>query len=115
MEKKESFDEYKILSWCIQICSAIEYMHAAKIYHRDLKPQNILVFKAGSLLKLADFGTAKYMGNDKEEDMKTFTGTPGFMAPEVTKLQNKYDGKADLFSVGVMMYSFIMTRDRPQI
>ena len=89
-------------------------MHAAKIYHRDLKPQNILVFQGGAILKLADFGTAKEIG-ETDEELKTFTGTPGFMAPEVTKLQNKYDGKADVFSIGVTMFGLILTRDRPQI
>lgn len=76
----------------IQICSAIDFMHTAKIYHRDLKPQNILVFKEGAILKLADFGTAKEIGQTENAELKTFTGTPGFMAPEVTKMQTKYDG-----------------------
>jgi len=90
-------------------------MHTAKIYHRDLKPQNILVFKEGAILKLADFGTAKEVGQSQDADLKTYTGTPGFMAPEVTKMQTKYDGKADVFSLGVIMFSLIMTRDRPNI
>jgi len=37
-EKNVPFEEYKILSWAIQICSGVQYLHAAKIYHRDLKP-----------------------------------------------------------------------------
>ena len=87
-------------------------MHAAKIYHRDLKPQNILVFQRGATLKLADFGTAKEIGNEEDDGLKTFTGTKGFIAPEVTEAKTKYDGKADIFSMGVIMYSMLMTRDR---
>ena len=87
-------------------------MHAAKIYHRDLKPQNILVFKGGEILKLANFGTAKEIGEDEDDEVKTFAGTKGFIAPEVTEAETKYDGKADIFSMGVIMYSMLMTRDR---
>ena len=60
-------------------------MHAKKIFHRDLKPQNILVFKGGAILKLADFGTSKKIGEDEDDGLKTYAGTKGFIAPEVTE------------------------------
>jgi serine/threonine protein kinase len=86
-------------------------LHAAKIYHRDLKPQNILVF-SDQELKLADFGTAKEMS--AEDELKTFTGTPGYLAPEVTREGNVYTGKVDIYSIGVILYNLLMTEDRPR-
>ncbi len=97
--------------WGLQFCSAVQYLHAAKIYHRDLKPQNILVF-SDKKLKLADFGTAKEMS--AEDELKTFTGTPGYLAPEVTREGNVYTGKVDIYSVGVILYNLLMTEDRPR-
>ena len=81
-------------------------MHTAKIYHRDLKPQNVLVFQ-DDVLKLADFGTAKEI--DELNELKTFTGTPGYLAPEVTKAGNAYTGKVDIYSIGVILYNLLQT------
>lgn len=97
--------------WGLQFCSAVQYLHAAKIYHRDLKPQNILVF-SDQELKLADFGTAKEMS--AEDELKTFTGTPGYLAPEVTREGNVYTGKVDIYSIGVIFYNLLMTEERPR-
>ena len=81
-------------------------MHVAKIYHRDLKPQNVLVF-SDNTLKLADFGTAKEI--DELNELKTYTGTPGYLAPEVTKDGNAYTGKVDIYSIGVILYNLLQT------
>ena len=97
--------------WGLQFCSAVQYLHVAKIYHRDLKPQNILVF-SDQEVKLADFGTAKEMS--AEDELKTFTGTPGYLAPEVTREGNVYTGKVDIYSIGVILYNLLMTQDRPR-
>jgi serine/threonine-protein kinase ULK/ATG1 len=71
----------------------------------DLKPQNILLTSVNNpCLKLADFGFAQYMKEDKIS--KSLRGSPLYMAPEI--LKNKvYDSKVDLWSVGVILYEVI--------
>ena len=81
--------------------------------HRDLKPANILLSssKKGQesddfLVKLADFGFARYISMDIEEDiMDTRCGTPVYVAPEVN--EGKYDSRADIYSVGCIFLELI--------
>ena len=78
-------------------------MHSKNILHRDIKSQNIFITKTG-ILKLGDFGIAKQL----ESTMLTgtITGTPYNMAPEVCA-GKKYDSKADVWSIGVILYELI--------
>lgn len=73
------------------------------IVHRDLKPENLLYssMEPGALLKVSDFGLAKYMNN--EEMMTTQCGTPGYIAPEIL-FGNGYTESVDFWSVGVILY-----------
>jgi len=87
-----------------QMISAIYYLHTNHICHRDLKPENFLFHTKESieknLLKLIDFGLATpYKPN---EAMKTKSGTPYYVAPQV--LQGHYNELCDIWSCGVIMY-----------
>jgi serine/threonine-protein kinase ULK2 len=75
--------------------------------HRDLKLQNILLTEKSeeTILKLADFGLAKRQ-ETKEDLFNTICGTPIYMAPELQK-QQKYTEKADLWSLGVILFELI--------
>uniref|UniRef100_A0A804RAG8 Protein kinase domain-containing protein n=2 Tax=Zea mays TaxID=4577 RepID=A0A804RAG8_MAIZE len=79
------------------------------VVHRDLKPQNILLVEnnENSLLKIADFGFAKFL--QPFALAETLCGSPLYMAPEVMQAQ-KYDAKADLWSVGVILYQLVTGR-----
>ncbi len=71
------------------------------IVHRDLKPANILVNRG--LLKLADFGFAKFVDTSENALLKSCVGTPLYMAPQILRREN-YSTKCDVWSVGVIFY-----------
>lgn len=93
----------------VQVCRAIDYAHGRGIIHRDLKPENILVDTQGHV-KVADFGLAGMIGGDDRlhltrTDMAM--GTFHYMAPEQRKSARDVDGRADLYSLGVMLYELL--------
>jgi serine/threonine protein kinase len=106
-----------------QIAGALAAVHAQQIVHRDLKPDNVMLVPnadgSGRLLaKLLDFGIAKLMEGKQAGDVQTSTdmvlGTPAYMSPEQCRGANKVDGRADVYSLGVMLYEMLGGR-RPFI
>jgi eukaryotic-like serine/threonine-protein kinase len=101
-----------------QMCRALSAIHAKGIVHRDLKPQNVqLVTKAdGSLqVKILDFGVAKILAApDGVQSAKTRTGsvmgTPLYMSPEQCKGARAIDYRADIYSLGVMLFEMLAGR-----
>jgi serine/threonine protein kinase len=86
-----------------QLLEAIEACHSAGIIHRDLKPENILLSEDYSI-KVADFGLSHIHDPNLEIFMKTKVGTISYMAPEVLRGRNFYNEKADIFSMGVILF-----------
>merc|ERR1712176_995944 len=83
----------------------MSYLRSNCIAHRDLKPENLLMktLEKDALIKICDFGFAKrYEAGGR---MITQCGTPYYVAPEV--LTGDYNHKCDVWSCGVLMYSFI--------
>ncbi len=94
-----------------QIAEGLKYLLSKNIMHRDLKPQNILIFPF-NVVKLADFGLAKNFQD--EQKFKTLCGSPIYMAPEILipngsfdKKQRSYTTKADLWSLGIILFELI--------
>jgi len=86
-----------------QIINGLEACHNANVVHRDLKPQNLLLDSKFNL-KITDFGLSKIIQSDADAVMKTtYVGTRGYQAPELL-LNQKYDLKCDIFSVGVILF-----------
>lgn len=89
-----------------QLLAALEHAHAKGVVHRDVKPANILC-PAASTIKVTDFGVARIdaLGLTNPNGMAAI-GTPNYMSPEQF-LGRPVDGRADLFSAGVIMFQLL--------
>jgi serine/threonine-protein kinase len=88
-----------------RILSALEHAHRAGIVHRDMKPANVMVTETGGV-KIMDFGIARVRGAEHMTIDGYMMGTPAYMPPEQV-LGQDVDGRADLYSVGVVFYRLL--------
>lgn len=91
-----------------QAARALAAAHAQAIVHRDVKPANLLVTRDGTL-KITDFGVAGETGGAGADGGQYFLGTPAYVAPEQW-LGKPLDGRADLYSLGVVLYRCLTGR-----
>ena len=87
-----------------QLLTGAEKMHGARIVHRDIKPQNILVGDGRSVVKLSDFGLA--MSTDEPPPYEA-AGTLWYMAPEMLLEKPDYDERVDAWSLGCVMAELV--------
>ena len=106
-------DVQRTLHICAQIANGLAAAHACGIIHRDLKPDNImLVPRMGDpdFVKVLDFGLAKMFadaGASKLTAQGVVLGTPQFMSPEACESRQEIDHRADIYSLGVLMFQML--------
>jgi serine/threonine protein kinase len=113
------------------ICEALQFAHDRGIVHRDIKPENLLLDKEGRI-KIADFGIARMLRTDADDESSLASegsstpetsaavataedeltrdavlGTPRYMAPEQRDAPNEVDHRADIYSLGVVLYEML--------
>lgn len=91
------------LKFASQIASALEAAHSAKIIHRDIKPQNIVLANNNTIAKVTDFGIAKMSSKDTITSSASTIGSVHYFSPEHAK-GCFTDEKSDIYSLGVVMY-----------
>jgi hypothetical protein len=92
-----------------QVCDALQFAHEEGVVHRDIKPENILLDRKGRA-KLADFGLARLRGGNAPYTLTgshQVMGTPYYMAPEQMDRPQDVDHRADIYSVGVVLYELL--------
>lgn len=111
---KEYIEHQGSLRWIdavqftIQILKGLQHAHDKGIVHRDVKPQNIMVLSDGSI-KVTDFGIARFSRSEQRTITDKAIGSVHYISPEQAKGE-KTDEKADIYSVGVMLYEMLTGR-----
>lgn len=104
------FTPEQALALVPKICDALQYAHGEGVLHRDIKPDNILLDGKGRV-KIADFGIAKLAGEAELPSTLTRSGmhlgTPAYMAPEQMVNPGEVDHRADIYSLGFVLYEML--------
>ena len=96
--------EYIIISFALQLCDLINYLHSIErpIIYLDLKPENIIV--TGTTIKLIDFGSALY--KDELKEGQGYCATKGYAAPELYR-RDIIDERCDVYGIGMLLYYMV--------
>ena len=107
MKRKGALSWKEALHFSVQISKALEHAHSKGIVHRDIKPQNIMILRDGTI-KVADFGIAALESAQEKKSDQT-VGSVHYIAPEQAK-GGAPDTRSDIYSLGVVMYEMLTGR-----
>ena len=114
LKREGHLDSTRAMVIGAQIADALDASHEHGIIHRDLKPENIFLLQRGAskdFVKVLDFGLAKLTDTEEKVSHKTragsVMGTPYYMAPEQCEGKTEIDHRADIYSLGVLMFEML--------
>ena len=108
MERKGALSAAEVLHFVPQIASALEHAHSRGIIHRDIKPQNLIILRDGTL-KVTDFGIARFVESKQETMAGDALGSVHYVSPEQAR-GSRVDSRSDIYSLGVVMYEMLTGR-----
>jgi serine/threonine protein kinase len=102
----------EVLALSRQVAWALDYAHSHEppVIHRDVKPENILIEERSGRAVVTDFGIAKVLGAGGKTRTGLMLGTLLYCAPEQVLQHEKLDGRADIYSLGLVMYEMVARR-----
>lgn len=95
----------EVVHFCQQVLDALDHAHQKGVVHRDIKPQNIMLLADGRV-KIMDFGIARFSRAEYQDTSEKAIGSVHYISPEQAK-GDVTDAKADIYSMGVMMYEML--------
>lgn len=109
LRKAGRFPECRAAGYVAQMAGALGHLHRKNVIHRDIKPENILVGVHGEI-KISDFGWSVHAPGKRRT---TYCGTLDYLPPEMLasgggRADGSYDERVDLWSLGVLMYEFLV-------
>jgi serine/threonine-protein kinase len=109
LDRRGRLDPREALAVCVFVCEALKYAwQTAHMIHRDIKPDNIFLSKAGEV-KVGDMGLAKRVDSDASGLTRTGTtvGSPHYMSPEQAMGDKDLDFRTDIYSLGCTLYHML--------
>ncbi|NQX83209.1 MAG: serine/threonine protein kinase [Mycoplasmataceae bacterium] len=107
LKKSKSIDQKEALKYTKQLLTALSDVHSHKVYHRDIKTENIHITIEGNV-KLLDFGIVQETVDQDLTRQGSVIGTISYMAPEIIKnTYKKANPRTDIYSVGIMLYQLL--------
>jgi len=108
VRRRKRLTELEAQCYTLQILNAIKHLHNHRVIHRDLKLGNLFLSEKMEI-KLGDFGLASKLDFDGEKK-RTICGTPNYIAPEILEGKQGHSYEVDVWSLGVILYTFIIGR-----
>lgn len=102
-DRKMYLPESRVVKWMFQLLLAIDHMHKNELFHRDVKPENLLIL--GDVLKLADLGSCCPV--NASQPFTEYISTRWYRAPECLLTSGYYSGKMDIWAVGCVFYELM--------
>jgi serine/threonine-protein kinase len=108
LRKRRLFQWQEVAKIGLEICHALRHAHDRGVIHRDIKPANILMNQQG-IVKLSDFGIARFFGSRQITDAHSVLGTLEYMSPEQA-LAQPISTSSDLYSLGGVLYALFVSK-----
>ncbi len=107
LQRAQVLPAEEVMAFAAQVVAALDYAHGKRILHQDIKPQNLMVDRAGRI-KIADFGLARMMQYGENATGPTM-GTPQYVPPEVVR-RSPPDPRSDIYSLAATMFHLLTGR-----